>query len=401
MKILSLTLLCATSLNWATSPHEREYVQDQNTLEIKTPSLSCRKTAKIRLSNGLEAYLISDPKADQSAAAFAMEAGSWSDSPKYPGIAHFLEHLLFMGSGAYPEENTYTKHVLDNGGIFNAYTAPDRTVYMFSINNNAFSSTLDMFSHMFIDPLFTPSGIARELHAVDQEHDKNIESDGNRLWMILKETGNPSHPNALFSTGNAETLGGIPREEVIKWHQNNYSSDKAHLILYSVLPIEELERLTVQHFSAVPKKNTNQPSSHQNLFSNEQKSHIIAIKPVKDLRTLTLFWEVPKEYILDLESSSHSLLSYVLGSKQNSSLYAQLKKEELIENISAGLTKGSKDCGFYSVNFQLTALGATQFEVVIERCFQALNALKQTGIPPYIFNEMKTMAYIGRSFDNL
>jgi len=51
-------------------------IQDQSTLEIKTPQLSERKTSKIQLKNGIKALLISDPKISQSAIAISVPAGS-------------------------------------------------------------------------------------------------------------------------------------------------------------------------------------------------------------------------------------------------------------------------------------------------------------------------------------
>ena len=125
-------------------------------------------------------------------------------------MAHFLEHMLFMGTAAYPNEFEYMQFINDHGGSVNAFTASDRTVYMFSVNNDAFDESLDRFSHFFIDPLLSPNCIERELHAVDQEHSKNIEHDGWRQYMIMKESGNPNHPYSSFSTGNAQTLSGIP-----------------------------------------------------------------------------------------------------------------------------------------------------------------------------------------------
>lgn len=395
-----IALLIATV--WAVAETTPGYVDipDQSGLEILTPSLSERKTAKIRLNNGLEAYLISDPKADQSGAALAMEVGSWNDDPNYAGIAHFTEHLLFLGSEAYPDESCYERQVLDNGGIFNAYTFTDRTVYMFTVNNDAFSTTIDMFSHMFIDPLFNPSGVARELHAVDQEHDKNIENDMNRTWMIIKETGNQNHPNALFSTGNAKTLGGIPPQEVRRWYQENYSADRAHLILYSTLPIEELKAMASRHFSAVPKSNLKLSESTEKLFSERQEGHIIAMKPFKDLRSLGIIWELPKSFIHNFDDRSGELLGYILGGRHENSLYSQLKREELIDNISSGMFRLSKDSGIFSIDFELTPQGAEQFETVIERCFQTLNGLKASGIPPYIFQEIKKMAKVDYEYQS-
>ena len=75
MRTLILSLVGITSLIWADGPKGYEEVQDQCDLKILTRSLSERKTAKIRLNNGLEAYLISDPKADQSAAALSNTKG--------------------------------------------------------------------------------------------------------------------------------------------------------------------------------------------------------------------------------------------------------------------------------------------------------------------------------------
>jgi|JI10StandDraft_1071094.scaffolds.fasta_scaffold03989_19 insulysin len=391
--------LIATILS-AGAPKGYEDVVDQCTLQILTPSLNERKTAKIRLDNGLEAYLISDPKANQSAAALSMEVGSWNDDPQYPGIAHFLEHLLFMGSETYPEENAYDKQIWDNGGTLNAYTAPDRTVYVFSVNNDAFSTTLDMFAHMFTDPLFNPSGIKRELHAVDQEHDKNIERDGSRIWMIFKETGNPHHPNALFSTGNAETLGGIPQKEVKRWFKENYSADRAHLVLYSTEPIEKLKRETVKLFSPMTKSFSSPKKIKENLLSEQQKGSLIAIKPFKELRSLSIEWELPPEYVENLDHHSHELLGYILGGQHPSSLYTHLRDEGLIENISSGLMRAGKTSGLFSISFDLTPQGVEKYETVIQECFEALNSLKLSGIPPYLFYEMKTMAKIDYEFQS-
>ncbi|MCB1085105.1 MAG: insulinase family protein, partial [Chlamydiia bacterium] len=395
-KIALLFLLFASALQSASY----EEVVDQNSYQVLTPSLQKRKTAKIRLKNGLEAYLVSDPDANQSAAALSFEVGSWNDDPKYPGIAHFLEHLLFLGSETYPEENAYDKQVWDNGGTLNAYTAPDRTVYIFSVNNDAFPTTLDMFSHMFTDPLFSPSGVGRELHAVDQEHDKNIENDGNRAWMIFKETGNPSHPNALFSTGNLETMKGIPPSVVRQWFEKNYHANEAHLSLYSTLPLEELKEMTVRLFSSLPEGERRKTGIDEPLFSKHQEGHIIAIKPVKEIRELSIEWELPREYAANLDASADHLLGYVLRSKHEGSLYTKLKEEGLIDSLSSGIMRAGKENALFSISFDLTPLGAKHFYRVIDQCFATLNNLKNEGIPPYIFQEKKTIALIDYQYQS-
>ena len=97
--------------------------------------------------------------------------------------------------------------------ICNAYTSDQCTVYMFSINSDAYNEALDRFAHFFIDPSLTSSGLDREQHAVDQEFARSFENDDWRTEMVLKELGNPNHPNSQFSCGNVQTLHGITSED--------------------------------------------------------------------------------------------------------------------------------------------------------------------------------------------
>ena len=149
-----------------------------------------------------------------------MEVGSWSEiqlnTPVWPT---FWSICSSWGTKAYPDESEYMQYIGDNGGKVNAYTASDRTVYMLSVNHEGFAGALDRFSHFFIDPLFSPHCIERELLAVDQEHAKNIENDNWRQYFVFKETGNQNHPNSKFSTGNADTLRGIPQKAMQNWYE--------------------------------------------------------------------------------------------------------------------------------------------------------------------------------------
>lgn len=396
-KWLSLPLLLLGSLHLyaaASPPNAYEKIEDESHLSILNPSLAGRQTMKLRLANGLEAYLVSDPTIEQSAAAVCVEAGHWNDPAEYPGMAHFLEHMLFMGTGAYPHEAEYMQFIGDNGGKVNAYTSSDRTVYMFSINNEAFASGLDRFSHFFIDPLFSPSCIDRELLAVDQEHAKNLEHDGWRQYMIFKETGNPEHPNAKFSTGNAHTLGGIPQKALKEWYKQYYSAQKMHLVVFSNLPLDELVSLTVQDFSAVASHEQPHELFQGSLVSDKQKGKQIYIQPVKDLKVLSLMWEIPLDLAKDQEAKVGDLLAYILESGSNNSLLGLLKSLHLAESISVAQEQCSKHNKLLSIDVELTEKGLQNTDLVTSYCFEALARLKKTGIPQYIFDEVQRIANI-------
>lgn len=391
--IICLSIVCHFQAEAASSGNY-EKIEDQSQLTILSPLLSKRQTAKIRLPNGLEAYLISDPGIEQSAAALAVGVGSWSDPAQYPGMAHFLEHMLFMGTAAYPEEFEYMQYVGDYGGKVNAYTASDRTVYIFSINNDGFDGALDRFAHFFIDPLFLPCCIQRELHAVDQEHAKNLENDGWRQYMIYKETGNSSHPNAKFSTGNAKTLSGIPQEAMIEWYQKHYSADRMHLVVLTNRPLDELVQLTTQYFSAVATHPTPRAAFAAGMTSQAQKGKWIFIKPVKDLKLLSLTWEMPAELAKDQESKAGELIAYVLQNGSANSLLSLLKQNQLAEAVSVSQEQFAVNNKLFSIDIQLTDLGIEKMDQVVTHCFEELARLKKEGVPSYIFEEYQRMEKI-------
>jgi len=378
----------------AETAHEYQLLQDRATLPILNPALSQRSVGKIVLKNGLQVFLISDPGIDQSAAGLAVESGSWQDPAEYPGMAHFLEHMLFMGTAAFPKEFEYMQYIHDNGGNVNAFTASDRTVYMFSVNNEALSGSLERFSHFFIDPLFSPSCIGRELHAVDQEHAKNIENDGWRQYMILKETGNPSHPIVSFSTGNAQTLSGIPQEALKKWYRGNYSANRMHLAMISPEPLQQMIQLAVQNFSSVPNYQLPEQKIIEKMSSPQQRGHIIYIKPIKDLKQLSLTWEVAPEFARDNDKHALQLAAYALGNGHEKSLLEQLKREKLAEGLKVSADRFGKDHLFFSIDIQLTDQGVKQSNTAILRAFQAIANLKEQGIPEYLFEERRQMAIL-------
>ena len=124
----------------------------------------------IKLKNGLKAIIIADEEADKSAASLDVKVGCSLDPRPLYGTAHFLEHMLFMGTEKYPGENEYSQFIQNNGGMNNAYTSLTNTNYHFDCSNESFEEGLDRFAQFFIAPNFSESGAEREVKAVDSEY---------------------------------------------------------------------------------------------------------------------------------------------------------------------------------------------------------------------------------------
>ena len=113
-------------------------------------------------------------------ASLSVNAGSFNDPQSRPGLAHFLEHMIFMGSEKYPEEDGYNQHVASNGGECNAYTEFEWTNYQFKVAYKGLQKTIDMLASAFLSPKLSPDAVERELDAIESEFQMNYQEDNVR-----------------------------------------------------------------------------------------------------------------------------------------------------------------------------------------------------------------------------
>jgi len=207
------------------------------------------------LENGLKVLVVSDPKFNVSAASLEVQVGSLMDPKDRQGLAHFLEHMLFLGTQKFPEVEEFPQYLERHGGYSNAYTAEDHSNYHLEIQHDSFEGALDRFSHFFIDPLFSSEYIQREINAVHSEHQKNLEQDGWRQMQLFRSFYREDHPANHFATGNEETLEGVTREEFINFYNSYYSANRMSLVLLSNKGLDDLEAMARKYFQ--PVKNNN------------------------------------------------------------------------------------------------------------------------------------------------
>ncbi len=116
----------------------------------------------LTLDNKMEVLLISDPDSPKAAASLDVLVGSGDNPPGRAGLAHFLEHMLFLGTEKYPDAAEYERFITEHGGSHNAYTSFENTNYFFDINAPELPEALDRFAQFFIAPRFEAQYVDRE-----------------------------------------------------------------------------------------------------------------------------------------------------------------------------------------------------------------------------------------------
>ncbi|KAI8322211.1 hypothetical protein GQ54DRAFT_328450 [Martensiomyces pterosporus] len=364
-----------------------------------------REYRLIRLPNGLTAMCVHDPTESKSCAALDVNVGSLADPPEFQGLAHFCEHLLFMGTERYPKENEYNAYLSAHGGYSNAYTDLEDTCYYFEVTYDALEGALDRFSQFFINPLFTADCTDREVRAVDSEHKKNIQNDMWRQYQIEKELSSPSHPFNLFATGNADTLTGAAkelgvdlREELLKFHAKYYSADIMKLVIVGRDSLDQLAEWAVSKFSEIESKGMTKPLFKGHPLTKKEVGKLIRIKSIREQRTLDLTFPLPdlKPYYL---TKPARYLGSLIGHEGKGSVLSYLKRRGWATSIVAGRSPTSAD-GFdmFKVTVSLTELGMKHYKDVVRAIFAFIQLLLSKEPQKWFQDELQRVSEIEYKF---
>ncbi|KAF9108592.1 Insulinase (Peptidase M16) [Mortierella sp. GBA35] len=352
----------------------------------------------IRLNNDLEVLLIHDAKADKSAAALDVHVGHLSDPDNLQGLAHYLEHLLFLGTAKYPRENEYKEFLAQHAGNSNAYTSLDHTNFHFEVGHSHLEQALDRFAQFFISPAFNESCTDREIRAVDSEFKRNLQMDCRRLFQLGKHLSGRKHPFWHFGTGNLITLKDLPekeginpRDELIKFYHKYYSSNIMKLAIVGREPLDELAGWAVEKFSNIRNLDIVPPAYPGPPLTPKELLNMAYVKPVKDLRTLEVKFPFP-------DTSRHYTLkparyiAHVVGHEGSGSILSLLKRKGWASSIMASNPDGGLGFEFLSFVVSLTKEGLHHCEEIIEIIFQHIKLLQQEGVVSHIWDEVSSLA---------
>ncbi|OJJ43998.1 hypothetical protein ASPZODRAFT_18773 [Penicilliopsis zonata CBS 506.65] len=410
------------------------------TENLEKPELDDRSYRVIRLPNKLEALLVHDPDTDKASAAVNVNVGNFSDYDDMPGIAHAVEHLLFMGTEKYPKENAYNQYLAAHSGSSNAYTAATETNYFFEVaamaestdqktaaetttngslangtSTSKNSSTsdlapplygaLDRFAQFFVKPLFLESTLDRELRAVDSENKKNLQSDLWRLMQLNKSLSNSKHPYHHFSTGNLQTLKEDPekrglevRSEFIKFYEKHYSANRMKLVVLGRESLDELEAWVTELFSDV--KNKDLPQNRWDgvePFSADDLCTQVFAKPVMETRSLDIYFPFLDEESL-YEAQPSRYISHLIGHEGPGSILAYIKAKGWANGLSAGVMPVCPGSAFFTISVRLTQEGLKKYREVAKAIFEYISMIKEQEPEQWTYDEMKNLAEVDFRF---
>lgn len=324
----------------------------------------------ITLKNKLRIFFVETKDSNISSATMYVGVGNIDNPHDIDGMAHYLEHMLFMGSDEYPGGTHFQNQVSNKGGSTNAYTTDDHTQYYFN-SSEGFTDLLRIFSRFFIKPLFDVKYIEKEVSAVDSEHKKNIGSDG---WRTMNLSGRffLDGINDRFSTGTRETLLGVSdantlRLRLIEFYEKYYSADKMVLFISHKTIDDQFVNEIYKMFASVPLHKTSHTDNTARVKITDKSYELIKIKTVNESNYLTIKWliEGSDRFKDNLCETGYDVVSHILGHEGRGSLYETLVKVGLIVDMAAGIESSFERNCLYSLQMKLTDNGYENMEDVL------------------------------------
>jgi len=355
----------------------------------------------VSLDNGLQALLVSDPDTQKAAASLDVMVGSGDNPRDREGLAHFLEHMLFLGTEKYPDAAEYERYITEHGGSRNAYTSLEHTNYFFDIDAAHLDEALDRFAQFFVAPNFDAVYVDREKNAVEAEYQMGLKSDGRRGLDVLQEVMNPRHPFSQFSVGSLETLADRPgasiRDDLIAFYRKHYSANVMRLVVMGAEPLDELEAMVAKRFAQIPNHNYTPERIAAPLFDPRELPMLVTVQPQAVSRQLQVSFTLP-EYRYEYTSKPVSYLGNLIGHEGEGSVLALLKKEGLADGLGAGGGLDWRGGSLFSVSVSLTDKGVDEYERVLQILFAYFDLLREEGPRQWLFEEQAQLAALSFRF---
>ncbi|CAK9817833.1 Nrdc [Anthophora plagiata] len=330
-----------------------------------------------------------------AACGLSINVGSYSDPIEIQGLAHFLEHMVFMGSEKYSQENDFDTFIKNRGGSNNATTDCEMTTFYFEIQEKHLLSALDRFAQFFIKPLMKKDAITREREAVESEFQEVLPSDYCRQEQLFRSFAYSDHPAAKFTWGNLVTLrDGVTDDKLYealhKFRERHYSAHRMKLAIQARLPLDVLEDYVTQCFASVPSNGLPADDftafKEKNAFDTPRFRRIYKIKPVKNVCRVDLIWSLPP--MRDLyKSKPYHYVCWIIGYKGKGSLFSYLKKKMWCLKINSEY----EHCSMYTLSclsLTLTEQGYDHLLEVLNAVFSFINMIRKEGPQKRIYDEI-------------
>ena len=328
---------------------------------------------KTVFSNGLTAIVKESHRAPVAAVQVWVKAGSAHETDSEAGITHFIEHMIFKGTGKRgPGE--IAREIESVGGSINAYTSFDYTVYHCTVPRQFLGTALEILSDAIFNSVFDEKEIKKEKRVVLEEISMRRDTPGSRLANLLMKTAYGNYPYGRAVIGFEKTVKSLERDTILSYISRRYNPSGMAVVVAGDVDADRALIDIRKAFGAAKSR-----KSKEFVFPSfpSQKSPAVAIEnmDIKEGYLALAFSGLPGFNAPEVPALD--ILAALLGAGDSSRLTANLKDRlQIVHSIEAyAFTPAGSGL------FEITAtLDPEKSIEVINRILQEVYRIAEEGV---------------------
>jgi predicted Zn-dependent peptidase len=324
---------------------------------------------KAVLNNGLRVITNTMPHSRSVCIVILVGAGSCYESNEEAGISHFAEHLFFKGTQRRPTSKEITEDIEGIGGIINAGTDKEVTIFWCKVAEFHFPIALDVLSDLLLNSRFDNKEIEQERRIISEEINMNLDLPQQRVNMLIDELLWPEQPLGREVIGYKETVSSITREQLLNYVASRYMSNNTVLSIAGNIQHEEV----MDQIEPVFNKWAAGELATGYITNDNQTEARLRIEP-KDIEQSHLCLAVhgfsrshPQRFTIDL-------LNTVLGGGMSSRLFTELREHRGLAYDINSYTEHFLNSGAFAI---YAGIDPEKIETAVAAILEELSKVKQ------------------------
>jgi predicted Zn-dependent peptidase len=275
---------------------------------------------KITLDNGLRLVTESMPYTRSVSINFFIGTGSRYETDAQAGISHFIEHVCFKGTEKHPTSTEISSIIEGVGGMLNAGTDKELTVYWCKVAQPHFLSALDVLADILLNSKFDPAEIEKERQVIIEEINMSLDLPAARVSMLIDEILWPRHPLGRDIAGSRESVAAMSRQMMLDYMAGQYQPQNAVLAIAGAIDQQEtLEAVKRATEGWTKKRQTAQ------FIPSESKTGRRVLVEKRDTEQTQLCLALPGISLTHPERFKLDLLNIILGEGMSSRLFTEIR----------------------------------------------------------------------------
>jgi predicted Zn-dependent peptidase len=273
------------------------------------------------LPSGLRVLTSPMPHTYSVAISVYVGAGSRYETAPEAGVSHFVEHMCFKGTERRPTAQLISEAIDSVGGILNAATDREFTVFYAKVARPHLELALDVLVDLVRGPLFDPVEMEKERKVVLEELASVVDSPGQQVDLLLDGLLWPEQPLGRDVAGTRESIEAMTREMTLQYMARQYVPSNIVVAVAGNTRHDEVVQLVEQKFAGAagghpgpwfPARDGQTGPRCGVLYKRTEQSHVAMA-----VRGLSI--DHPDRYALDL-------LSVLFGEGMSSRLFMELRE---------------------------------------------------------------------------